>query len=400
MIEYIPLILIGVLLGVLTGVLPGLHPNTVVFITLPVYLATSIDIYIYMSILAGLSVSHTFHEFLPSIILGAPEAESALSALPGAEMTMNGEAKKAFKYSVFGGISSLIALIAVFPIVYYLATNYYSSIEPAIPLLLVFFLGFIAASAHDLKKSVVIIILSGTLGILSFEIPVNSQYVLVSIFSGLFAVPAIVNNLKQELELPEQKDTTVSLKKSSSGGFIGMLAGLLAGIVPGIGSAVATSFVMPLMSSERDGDSKFIAGMGAVNTVDIVVSFLALYLIGNPRSGAAVALQNLIKVELKEVVFVAGASLFAVSLTIPICLKTMNYFLNFVRVFDFSRVLKMVFVFLIFVNYVLTGLVGLLIFATSAFIGWAALEASERSSCMAVLLVPTTIFLTDIGIFM
>ena len=400
MIEYIPLILIGVLLGTLTGILPGLHPNTVVFISLPAYLATSIDIYLYMSILAGLSVSHSFHDFLPSIILGAPEAESALSALPGAEMTMNGEAKKAFKYSVFGGIFSLITLIAVFPLVYFLATNYYSRIEPLLPLLLVFFLGFIAASAHDLKKSVTIIILSGALGVISFEMPVNSQYVLVSIFSGLFAVPAIINNLKQDLELPEQRESTISLKKSSSGGIIGMLAGLLAGIVPGIGSAVATSFVMPLMSSERDGDSKFIAGMGAVNTVDIVVSFLALYLIGNPRSGAAVALQNLIKVELKEVMFVAGASLFATALAIPLSLRTMDLFIKFVRRFNFSKILKAILIFLVFVNYTLTGLTGLLVFLTSSFIGWAALKASERSSCMAVLLVPTTLFLTDIGIFM
>ena len=401
MLEYLILITIGVILGTLTGVLPGLHPNTIAFMTLPVYLATSIDIYIYMAILAGLTVSHTFHEFLPAIILGAPEADSALSALPGAEMTMQGEARKAFKYSVFGGIFALIVLLALFPILYYLASNYYTLIEPTMPFILLFFLLFIATYAHNILHSVLIVVLAGTLGILSFELSVNSEYVLVAVFSGLFAAPAILNNLVQNIDFPEQKRSSLSLKRSGKGGFTGFLAGVLAGIVPGIGAAVATSFLTPLLErGGRDGDEEFIAGMGGVNTVDIIVSFLALYLIGNPRSGTAVALQNVAEVGLEKIIFVAGASLFAAALAIPVSFKTLELFLTFSRKIDFSKILTAVLVFLIVVNSYLTGILGILIFATSACIGWAALKAGERSSCMAVLIAPTILFLADIGIFM
>ena len=401
MIEYLPLILLGVLIGTLTGILPGLHPNTIAFMTLPLYLATSIDLYIYMSILSGLAVSHTFHEFLPAIILGAPEADSALSALPGAEMTMEGEARKAFKYSVFGGIFALLTLIALFPLLYYLAANYYELIEPYMPLILLFFLFFIALYAHNIVYSTIIVILAGTLGVLSFETSVNSEYVLVAVFSGLFAVPAIINNLMQNVELPKQRKSSLSLGKSSKGGFTGFLAGILAGIVPGIGAAVATSFLTPLMAKNKEGsDEEFIAGMGGVNTVDIVVSFLALYLIGNPRSGTAVALQNVVETGVEEIMFVAGASLFAAGVAIPLSFKTLDLFLAFTNQVDFGKILATVLMFLIVVNAYLTGLLGILVFGTAACIGWAALKAGERSSCMAVLLVPTILFLSDVGIFM
>ena len=401
MIEYFSLILLGVLIGTITGILPGLHPNTIAFMTLPFYLATSIELYVYMSILAGLAVSHTFHEFLPAIILGAPEADSALSALPGAEMTMEGEARKAFKYSVFGGIFALLTLIALFPLLYYLAANYYNHIEPYMPGILAFFLLFIAVYAHNILYSTIIVILSGKLGILSFEVSVNSEYVLVAVFSGLFAVPAIINNLMQNFELPKQTKSRLSLFKSSKGGFTGFLAGILSGIVPGIGAAVATSFLTPVMARNKEGaEEEFIAGMGGVNTVDIVVSFLALYLIGNPRSGTAVALQNVVEVGIEEIMFVAGASLFAAGIAIPLSFKTLDVFLAFTNQFDFNKILAAVLVFLILVNTYLTGLLGILIFGTAACIGWAALKAGERSSCMAVLLVPTTLFLSDVGIFM
>jgi len=112
MIEYIVIILLGVLSGVFTGLIPGIHPNTVIFGSMPLYFYLDIEFLSYLSFIAGLSVSHTFHDFfLPAIFLSAPEADAALSSIPGTQMAAEGRGIEAFYYTVGGGVFSVIVCI-------------------------------------------------------------------------------------------------------------------------------------------------------------------------------------------------------------------------------------------------------------------------------------------------
>lgn len=91
MVEIILIIILGVLTGVFTGLTPVIHPNIVIFGSLPFYFSLDIGFVPYMVFISGLSVAHTFHDFLPAIFLGAPETEAALSTVFGTEIASRGK---------------------------------------------------------------------------------------------------------------------------------------------------------------------------------------------------------------------------------------------------------------------------------------------------------------------
>jgi putative membrane protein len=384
MLDYLALLGIGVALGVLTGLVPGIHPNTVIFTTLPFYFGYDVGLTTYMSLVSGLSVSHTFHDFLPAIFLGAPEAESALSTLPGARMAVEGRGIEAFRLTVLGGISSVTVAIFASPFLLLFLPDIYSLLEPYMAYLLAFFLAYIVFRSSRLRESLAITALAGTLGTLSFSMGVNQEFVLVPVFSGLFALPSMYHAMKSDFRLPPQSSTQPSRRKAERGGAVGMLAGLLAGVFPGMGAAVSTSFLSPLLESREE----FLAGMGGVNTSDILVSFVALLLIGKSRSGASVALSSISQVGMRETAFLAGSSLVAAAFAAPLALKIAPRFVRNLRKTDTGIVLRMVAMVLVLSTLFLTGLPGLLVLATSSFIGYAALLSGERACCMAVLMVP------------
>jgi TctA family transporter len=135
--------------------------------------------------------------------------------------------------------------------------------------------------------------------------------------------------------------------------------------------------------------------MGGVNTADIIVSFLALYLIESSRSGASVALQALSEIDVQTTVFLGSTSLFAVGLSAVIALKISGKVLNTLSGLDMRPVLIAVTGVIVGITIYLTGFLGLLVLLTSSCIGYAAVIKSERVSCMAVLLVPAILFYTS-----
>jgi TctA family transporter len=67
-------------------------------------------------LIIGCLVTHTFLDIIPSVFLGATEADTALSVLPGHKLMLAGRGYKAIKCSALGSFGSvLVALLALFP---------------------------------------------------------------------------------------------------------------------------------------------------------------------------------------------------------------------------------------------------------------------------------------------
>lgn len=396
MLEYLIFLGLGITIGVFTGLTPGIHPNTVVFSTLPFYFAYNIDLLVYMSIVAGMNVSHTFLDFLPAIFLSAPEAEAALSSLPGAQMAARGQGLEAFDYTVAGGVFSIVTLLVAAPFLLLFLEPLYKTMEGFMGYLLMFFLFFLVLRSENSTAAFTVAALSGVLGVISLSSNVNQQFVLIPVFSGLFALPSVFNGIDTDFDLPEQYlEPEVEFEQSMRGGVVGFMAGMVAGVFPGLGAAVSTSFLSPLISSRKE----FLAGMGGVNTSDIIMSFIALYLIGKSRSGASVALKSISEIGVHEVVFLAGLSLVAVSVSSVLAIQVSRHFSSIVNRLDMKKILYSVSLLLLAVTFQLTGFRGILVLLTSGCIGYAALLSGERAACMAVLLVPAILFYSG-GIFM
>lgn len=383
----------GILLGVFTGLLPGLHPNTMIFGSLPFYLSSNMFFQNYILFVIGMSVSHTFHDFLPAIYLGAPEAETALSTLPGGRLAARGEGPKAFHYSVHGGVYSVLVLTVLSPVLLAGLEPFYARFSGLLPYALLFFLSLIVFRSEKLVESFTVAALASLLGILSFDLPINQHYVLVPVFTGLFAVPSILHAYRTDFDIPGQKPPRVREGKAVKGGLTGSMAGLIAGTVPGIGGAIATTFLSPLLDREEE----FIAALGGVNTSDILVSFLTVYIIGRARSGAAVAALSIQRLGPDLMILMAGAALLAVSVSSVLAVVTSRYFLDLLDRWNLQKVLLSVGMFVLAATLFLTGLRGVLVLGTSTAIGVAALVSGHRANCMAVLIVP--VMLSSTGIF-
>ena len=394
MIEPVLAVSLGVAAGIFTGLIPGVHPNTVVFTTIPFYFIYRPEFSLFMAFISGLSISHTLHDFLPALFLKAPEAESALSSLPGIEMVQEGLGRKAFVLTVIGGLSSSTIFVIVLPVLFLVLEAVYPVLNQFMQFILVFFLLFIIFESRSIFNAALIAGLSGLLGLSVLSGP-QQQFILLPVFSGLFAVPAVSYSIFRDFEIPEQKDRFQISSSRIKEGFAGFGSGLIAGVIPGIGAAVSTTFLTPFMDSDREG---FLTGLGGVNTSDILISFLALYLIGRPRSGSSVALQMISEVRIPEVFFLIGCSLLGAGLSGILSLKVLDLFLELVDKVNFRflgfSVLGLIFSIVFFT----TGVYGIVVLLTSGFIGFISLLTECRASCMAVLIIPALTYFS--GSFM
>ena len=115
MLPLIPL-LIGILSGTLTGLIPGLHINLVAIITLSLAITKTLSQTTLLIFIVSMAITHTFIDFIPSIFLGAPSEDTALSALPGHELLLKGQGHNAMKLTLIGSTIAIISLAIIIPI--------------------------------------------------------------------------------------------------------------------------------------------------------------------------------------------------------------------------------------------------------------------------------------------
>jgi putative membrane protein len=385
MLDLVSLALIGVLAGVLTGLIPGIHPNTVIFGSMPLYFSSGFGFMSYAAFISGMSISHTFHDFLPSIYMQAPDANTALSTMPGAEKAAEGKGPQAFHSTLLGGIVSITTVAIFLPVLGIFLDDLYSLIQPVMAFVIAFFLFFLIFE-NEIVPAVTTCILSGVLGFLTLNSPLAGNFILMPVFTGLFAVPAISSSIRNDFELPEQNFDAdfEGLRGSLAGG----LSGLIAGTVPGVGAAASTTFLSPIMQDRDD----FMAGMGGVNTTDIVISFIALISIGKARSGASVVLQSLKAPVSHQVFLLVGLSVFCGGVSALLAVRTEKYFLKFIRKAKFRYIGASTIGLTFIISYMLSGSFGVLTMVTASFIGFYSLRKNCRACCMAVLLIPSILF--------
>ncbi|MEM7821789.1 MAG: tripartite tricarboxylate transporter permease, partial [Candidatus Aenigmatarchaeota archaeon] len=90
--------LLGVLIGIPLGLLPGMHINNI----LPLILSFSFLFASYnlTVLIVSIAITQIFISFIPSIFLGAPDENTALSVLPGHRLLFEGKGYEAIKLTV------------------------------------------------------------------------------------------------------------------------------------------------------------------------------------------------------------------------------------------------------------------------------------------------------------
>jgi len=433
--------ILGVITGIATGLLPGLHVNNIALILLSLsgavigsfsflfkygiseqFILVLICVYIIST-----SISHTFHDVIPSTFLGAPDEDTALSVLPAHSLLMEGKGYEAVALSALGSYGAIVfCFLLLFPIRFIIGEPlfFYETLREimfwvlvAISILMIgtekarvdiFGIKGVFPSVMGMVFAVFVFFLSGVFGMIIFDVPVDSPIglsspVLFPALAGLFGTPTLLTSLMTKPVIPEQIIEEPVLDKktkrsSSLSVMTGSLGGILVSIIPGITSATGTILAM---NARGESDKRqTIVTLSAVNTACAFFVVVVLFIILRSRSGATLAAKELMSVSEWTAIFIPTylsylliALLLGGTLSYFLTLKVGKIFAKYFANVPYAPVVKLTIMGIVALVFLFTGLMGILILIVATCIGLLPVEwGVRRSHCMGILLIPIILY--------
>ena len=394
----------GVGIGLFAGIVPGMHINTLIPLLLSFVFLFGLQPQEIAVLIVATGISEIFFNFIPSIFLGAPEADTALSVLPGHRLLIEGRGYEAIKLTVIGGIGALIASLLV---IFVFASGFqfvYELSRPYIHFAIIAVVCFMILSEKKLRKilaSILILGLSGLLGIFVLESSLlPQQQTLLPVLSGLFGLSILIISISERSSIPEQTNSTdvkISTKEILRAIILGSVAGIVVGFLPAIGISEAATIVQ---YAGGTGEARsFLVTISGINVGNEVFSLMSLYLVGNPRSGASVAIQSVMnELTFYDVILLVGVICLAAGAAAVLTLWLGKKLPRLLARINYKKLTLSVIIFLVAMVFAMTGFLGLLVLVTSTSIGILCnyLEI-RRSHCMGCLLIPTILFFSGLN---
>ena len=433
---------LGVLLGIVTGLLPGLHVNNVALIMLsassaivsmcsPLFsygISEQFILILIAGFMISVSISHSFHDTIPTTFIGAPEEETALSVLPAHSLTTQGRRIQSSRACSPGKLRCYSCLHRI---------SLSSSIHHWSPALVVYRgAGNHGLGAHRnrcpddcngkntnnrtrrsrktpigcrnaclLRLSLGCPEYSASLSLISILLPLLGlpAPVLFPAFAGLFGVPTLLNSVFTKPAIPEQKieplvQNKIEKKSSIVSILTGSFAGIFVSIIPGLTTATGT--VLAMNARQKTSQEQTIVTLSSVNTAATFSVTVMLFVILRARSGVTIAVSELIAIEpWQSLIMPAGLIYLLMFLVLS---GALSYFLTLYLGRLFAKkfhaipyqtlvVFTLVFVFVLVVLF--TGILGLVVLFAATSIGFLPIcWGVRRSHCMGILLIPIILY--------
>ena len=281
------------------------------------------------------------------MLLGVPQEGTATSILPGHRMVLQGRSKEVIRVVSVGGFGAIIVTILMLPIFSIMLPILHDISKPftwIILLIASIYLTYrLTANFRDFLWSSLLFLLSGILGWIIFQSPISSSVTLMCIFSGLFGISTILFSLNDSSTIPHQNpfyDLNIDYNKFKSI-FAGGITGAILGFLPGFGPAQGTVIAQAVSGTDDNDDDdtvNFLLATSGLNISDCLFSLIAIYIIGNPRSGIAVYMSYLIsEMSINHLVIFIFASLLAVSVSLVLSLKLGDSFSRLMGKVDYKK---------------------------------------------------------------
>jgi putative membrane protein len=386
--------LIGVVFGILSGLTPGIHINLITSLMLgwSTYFLGFVEVRILGVFIVAMSIVHTFMNAIPAIYLGAPEGEeNALSVLPGHRLLLQGKGYEALLLTVIGSFLALIVgiliapgVIKILPWVYELLRDYIGYILIIVVVFLIF---------RDSKKywAVFVFILAGVFGLGVLNL--NLKNPLFPLLGSLFGIAGLLVSLKNKVEIPKQKitKTDISKREVASALGAGSLVGSFATILPGLGPAQAAIIGSQVV---KLSDKGFLVLTGALDTLGMVMSFVALYSIQRARNGAVVAISRLMEnLELGDLILFFGVAFCVGIIAVWLSLFTAKRFSKLIPKINYQGLAIFIITFICGMSIWLSGFLGFYVLIIGSFLGMLpVLVGVGRNHLMGCLLLPVILF--------
>lgn len=389
MLELILMMLFGILFGTVTGLIPGVHINLISSMLLSVsgfLLGVFSDVGLGVFVIS-MSVTHTFLDSIPSIFLGAPDSDHALSVLPGHKLLLEGKGYGAVYLTIVGSFFGLVISILIFPLLVYMVSFVYQIIKNYIGFFLLLVVYFMIVREKKWYFAVLLFFFSGVLGILVLNFP-NLENPLFPMLSGLFGVSGLFLSLYDNVKIPKQKFKKINLKKSVyvKNILASVFCGTLTSFMPGMGPAQGAVIGQQLSGKDERG---FLVLVGGLNTVNMILSLVTVYVLGKARNGSVIAIKELIAIDVDVIVVLLGFIFFSGVLNFFWAQKLTKIFSSIILKVNYFKLVVSVIMFIFVICIFLSGPVGVLILVISSAVGlFAPLTGISRSHAMGCLLIP------------
>lgn len=392
--EIILAIITGICFGIFTGLTPGIHINlvSVLILTFSPILLQFTNPLILSILIVSMGVTHTFLDFIPSCFLGAPDPETSLSVLPAHKLLLEGRGYEAVKLATIGSLTGLVmTTILTMPLIFLLSTTY-EIISKFIPYILIIASLILIIKEKSKIWGLILFLLSGILGIGTLNLNINQP--LLPLFSGLFGIPMLVLSLKDNIQIPKQTFETEKINPKEL--FKNLLAGLFAssllGFLPGLGAAEAAIIASSIIKKKTTRG--FLILVGSINTIVMILSFIALYTINKARNGAVLVISKLMPtLTYQDLIIFLVISILVGIISTFLSLKIAKIFSKLMTKVSYSKICTFIILLIILIVILLTGSLGLLVLIVSTFLGMIPqLKNVGRHHLMGSLILPVILF--------
>ncbi len=385
---------LGAALGTVSGLIPGVHANN--FALVLAGIAPSIPgppLFVGAAMIAA-GVVHTFVNAVPAMALGVPDAEMAVTALPGHRMVLEGRGFEAIRLSAVGSLLAVIVAVPLAVPLTWSVTRIYPTIIDHLSVLLAMVVVALIAAEYGWRARVGAVVsfgLATALGALTLDLspeaPLEAGGMLAPLFAGLFGAPVLIDAVFGS-GIPPQRGTALRFAKPLLAGtaLAGAIAGAVVGYIPGISAAIAAVAVLVLVPG-GSGDRGYIVATSGVDTANTIFALFALVAIGQPRTGVMVAVSDAgVPLELPALV---AAVLLAGTIGFVLVIGVGDAYLEVVGQVSYWKLSVAVLSLLLGLSYVLTGPIGVAVFLVAAVVGLIPIRfRTRRIHLMGVLIGP------------
>src|SRR3972149_635106 len=390
LIEILLFLLLGILAGTFTGLMPGIHINLIgaLLVSASVSFLFFMPGLYFVVFITSMAITHTFVDFIPSVFLGCPDTDTELSVLPGHELLKEGKGHAAVMLTAYGGLAAIIlTMILAFPLIV-LVKKIYPMAQAFIPWILIFVSLIMVFLEKKKFYSLLAYSLAGILGLIVLNLE-NLNQPLLPLLTGLFGASSLIFSIKTKTQIPEQtlEQEKTSFRKPILGALI---ASPLCGFLPGLGSGQAAILGNTISKTDRKG---FLLLLGATNTLVMAFSFLSLYAILKTRTGAAAAIKELIGIPSEKIlILILIVALISGIISFFLTKKLSAFFSKKMNKINYTKLSISTLIVLVAVVFLISGFLGLLAFAISAFTGIYCISLGvRRTQMMGCLLLPTIV---------
>lgn len=384
----------GVCIGIFTGLTPGIHINlvAVIMVSLSPLLLNYVSAIFLATIIVSVGITHTFLDAIPSIFLGAPDADTVMAVLPGHKLLLEGLGWDAVRLTVIGSLLCLMLCIVFIPFFIFAFPFLFEHLKNYIGYLLVALLGFIIFKDKSKIWALLVFIFSGFLGLIVLNCDMNQP--LFSMLSGMFGISSLLLSLFNKDEIPLQMNEEyvklgkMEYLKSLAGG---VFAGSFITLFPGIGPAQAAALSNAIFKVE---EYSYLVLVGGLNTVNFIISLVTVFAINKARNGAIVSMMEILpNMSLARLGVFSAAALIAGGIATILTLKIAKAFSLMIEHVNYKILTIIIICFITALAFYFSGFFGLLVLLISTAVGIVPqVTGCCRSNAMGCLLLPVLLF--------